>query len=127
MHRALAFPVVALAGVLLQAGCSINAPHQGGAQSPGVTTGVGVSRSEITLSALTERAGPFSDIGTGMVHGEQMWINETNTAGGICGRKIKLAIRDDGATRVQRKPNTPSWSRRYWASCRSLVPPSPRP
>jgi ABC-type branched-subunit amino acid transport system substrate-binding protein len=96
MRRALAFPVVALASVLLPAGCSINAPNQGGgAQSPGVT------RAEITLGVLTERSGPFSEVGTGMVHGEQVWINETNTAGGICGRKIKLAIRDDGGN-----PNT---------------------
>jgi ABC-type branched-subunit amino acid transport system substrate-binding protein len=97
MRRTLALPVAALASVLLQAGCSSTAPNQGGgAQSPGVTTDVGVTRAEITLGALTERSGPFSDVGTGTVHGEQMWINETNTAGGICGRKIKLASRDDG-------------------------------
>jgi ABC-type branched-subunit amino acid transport system substrate-binding protein len=102
MRRALAFPVVVLASVLLPAGCPINAPNQGGgAQSPGVTTEAGVTRAEITLGALTERSGPFSEVGTGMVHGEQMWINETNTAGGICGRKIKLASRDDGGN-----PNT---------------------
>jgi ABC-type branched-subunit amino acid transport system substrate-binding protein len=92
MRRALAFPVVALASVLLQGGCSINTPNQDSAQS----RGVGVTPTEITLGALTERSSPFSEVGTGMVHGEQMWINETNAAGGICGRKIKLEIRDDG-------------------------------
>lgn len=97
MGRALAFPVVALASVLLQVGCSTNAPSQGGgAHSPRVTTDVGVTGAEITLGALTERSSPFSDLGTGMVHGEQMWLKETNAAGGICGRKIKLATRDDG-------------------------------
>ncbi|HEX4099456.1 MAG TPA: ABC transporter substrate-binding protein [Pseudonocardiaceae bacterium] len=96
MRRALALPVVALAGALALAACSTTAPHPGASAKPkGLTTDFGVTGTEITLGALTEYSGPFKDLGVGVVHGQQVWVNETNTAGGICGRKIKLAIRDD--------------------------------
>ncbi len=95
MRRALAAPVVALAGVLALAGCSTAAPAGIRAKPKGLTTDFGVSRTDITLGALTEYSGPFKDLGVGVVHGQQLWVDETNAAGGICGRKIKLEIRDD--------------------------------
>jgi ABC-type branched-subunit amino acid transport system substrate-binding protein len=96
MRRALALPVVALAGALVLAACSTTAPQPGTRAEPNsLTTDFGVTRAEITLGALTEYSGPFKDLGIGVVHGQQLWINETNAAGGICGRKIKLEIRDD--------------------------------
>ncbi|MDQ2883837.1 MAG: ABC transporter substrate-binding protein [Actinomycetota bacterium] len=96
MRRALALPVVALAGALALAGCSAAAPSATPAQPKGLTTDFGVTRTEITLGALTEYSGPFKELGTGVLHGQQVWVNQTNAAGGICGRKIKLEIRDDG-------------------------------
>ncbi len=95
MRRALALPVVALASALALAGCSTATPSSPRANPQGVTTDFGVTSTEITLGALTEYSGPFKDLGIGVVHGQQVWINETNAAGGICGRKIKLEIRDD--------------------------------
>jgi ABC-type branched-subunit amino acid transport system substrate-binding protein len=98
MRRVLALPAVALATVLAVAGCSAMA--QQSSEVPGkatdVATGVGVSRSEITLGALTDQSGPFKELGRGVVQGNQIWINETNADGGICGRQIKLAVRDHG-------------------------------
>jgi ABC-type branched-subunit amino acid transport system substrate-binding protein len=95
MRRALALPVMALASALALAGCSTAAPSGTYAKPKGLTTDFGVTRTEITLGALTEYSGPFKDLGIGVVHGQQVWVNETNAAGGICGRKIKLEIRDD--------------------------------
>ncbi len=96
MRRALALPVVALAGALALAACSTTAPAPGTRAKPkDLTTDFGVTRTEITLGALTEYSGPFKDFGIGVVHGQQVWVNETDAAGGICGRKIKLEIRDD--------------------------------
>ncbi|MGH3780818.1 MAG: ABC transporter substrate-binding protein, partial [Pseudonocardiaceae bacterium] len=80
---------------LAVAGCSTAAPSGTRAKPKGLTTDFGVTRTEITLGALTEYSGPFKDLGIGVLHGQQVWVNETNAAGGICGRKIKLAIRDD--------------------------------
>ncbi|HEY3691986.1 MAG TPA: ABC transporter substrate-binding protein [Pseudonocardiaceae bacterium] len=95
MRRALVLPIVALASALTLTGCSMAAPSGTQAKPKDLTTDVGVTRAEITLGALTEYSGPFTDFGIGVVHGQQVWVKETNTAGGICGRKIKLEIRDD--------------------------------
>ena len=93
MRRMLALPAVALASVLALAGCSAQAPSSGAHTTPkAVITDFGVSDTEITLGALTDYSGPFSDAGIGAVHGQQLWIAETNAAGGICGRKITLKI-----------------------------------
>jgi ABC-type branched-subunit amino acid transport system substrate-binding protein len=98
MQRALAVPAVALASVLALAGCSTitQQPSEGREQAGGVDTGVGVTRSGITLGALTDHSGPFAALGLGVVQGNQIWIDETNADGGICGRKIELKIRDHG-------------------------------
>jgi ABC-type branched-subunit amino acid transport system substrate-binding protein len=95
MRRALVLPVVALASALTLTGCSMAAPSGTQAKPKDLTTDVGVTRAESDLGALTEYSGPFKDLGIGVVHGQQVWVKETNTAGGICGRKIKLEIRDD--------------------------------
>jgi ABC-type branched-subunit amino acid transport system substrate-binding protein len=95
MRRGLVLPIVALASALTLTGCSMAAPSGTQAKPKDLTTDVGVTRAEITLGALTEYSGPFTDFGIGVVHGQQVWVKETNTAGGICGRKIKLEIRDD--------------------------------
>jgi len=96
MRRALALPVVALAGALALAACSTTAPHPGASAKPkGLTTDFGVTRAEITLGALTEYSGPFKDLGSAVVRGQQLWVNETNAGGGICGRKVMLEVRDD--------------------------------
>lgn len=110
MRRAIAVPAVALASALALVGCSTMAQSRG-AQQPGaapgqagnLATGFGVTGSEITLGALTDHSGPFSELGLGAVQGHQIWINETNAAGGICGRKIELKVRDHGYDTHQAK------------------------
>jgi ABC-type branched-subunit amino acid transport system substrate-binding protein len=102
MRRALAAPAVTLVSVLALVGCSTKAPGPGMRGKSGtvatdtVATDFGVTRTEIFLGALTDSSGPFKDLGIGVRHGQQIWIDETNTAGGICGRKIKLKTRDSG-------------------------------
>jgi ABC-type branched-subunit amino acid transport system substrate-binding protein len=123
MRRLLAFPAVALSGVLALVGCAGGArpgahppgAHPAGAHAaaahpkPGkpaasavahpkprkLITGSGVTRTDITLGALVDYSGSFADEGIAVLRGQQIWINETNAAGGVCGRKIRLEIRDD--------------------------------
>jgi ABC-type branched-subunit amino acid transport system substrate-binding protein len=96
MRRLLAFPAVVLASVLALAGCAAGAARPGTHPKPGkLATGTGVTRTDITLGALIDYSGPFADNGIAVLHGQQIWINDTNAAGGVCGRKIKLEIRDD--------------------------------
>lgn len=108
MRRALALPAVALASVLALAGCSamVQSPAGPGA-AKGVSTDFGVTRSDITLGALTDHSGPFKELGLGAVQGNQIWINEINAAGGICGRKITLKVRDHGYDTRQAKIQYP--------------------
>ncbi|MGH4005326.1 MAG: ABC transporter substrate-binding protein [Pseudonocardiaceae bacterium] len=98
MRRAIGLPAVALASVLALGGCSTMAQQPGAdaGKAGGLATGLGVTRSEITLGALTDYTGPFSALGLGAVQGSRIWINETNAAGGICGRKIELKVRNHG-------------------------------
>jgi ABC-type branched-subunit amino acid transport system substrate-binding protein len=128
MRRLLAFPAVALSGVLVLVGCAGGAhpgahpagahpagAHPAGAHAAGahpkpgkpaasavarpkpgkLITGSGVTRTDITLGALVDYSGPFADEGIAVLRGQQIWINETNATGGVCGRKIRLEIRDD--------------------------------
>ncbi len=102
MRRWLALPAVGLASVLALAGCSANAPETGSSATPKeLTTDFGVTRTEIVLGALTDDSSPFSEFGTGVLHGQQLWIKEANAAGGICQRKITLKIGDYQDNAVQ--------------------------
>ena len=59
-----------------------------------LATDVGVSASEITLGVMTDNTGPFKNLGLGVLQGHQIWTDETNEAGGVCDRTIKLEIHD---------------------------------
>ncbi len=60
----------------------------------GVVTGTGVTEDTITLGVLTDRSGPFKALGVGVSQGNQLWADEINAAGGICGRRIVLEQAD---------------------------------
>jgi ABC-type branched-subunit amino acid transport system substrate-binding protein len=102
-----------IVAALVLAGCSTRAPEPatggGGGQ---VATDVGVSAEAITLGVLTDTSGPFRNLGTGITQGNQLWADELNGRGGICGRKVELEVADSGykadtATTVyrQQQPN----------------------
>ena len=83
MRRLLAFPAVVLASVLALAGCAAGAARPGTHPKPGkLATGTGVTRTDITYGALIDYSGPFADYGIAVLHGQQIWINDTNAAGG---------------------------------------------
>ncbi|HKS52535.1 MAG TPA: ABC transporter substrate-binding protein [Pseudonocardiaceae bacterium] len=104
----LAFPAVALSSLLALVGCTTSTGHSAAPHKPAkstastvtdpkprkLTTGPGVTQTDITLGALVGYSGPFADESIAVLHGQQIWINDTNAAGGVCGRKIKLEVRD---------------------------------
>ena len=103
MRRALVLLAAMVATTLALTGCSAGKP---GVTGPGTTpaaliTDFGVTQADITLGVLTDYAGPFSDTNLGVLHGQQLWVSETNAAGGICGRKIQLLIRDQRGNAAQ--------------------------
>lgn len=63
---------------------------------PGSEDGEGVTESKITLGALTDMTGVYASLGKSVTQAQQLWVEETNKAGGICDRKIELTVRDHG-------------------------------
>lgn len=95
-RRAVAYAAALIAALTL-ASCSTKATDSGGGGGQGqLKTDVGVTANEITLGVLSDTTGPFRNLGTGLVQGNQIWADEINSKGGICGRQIKLDVADSG-------------------------------
>lgn len=88
----------ALTAVLLAgAACSSKSEGSPGADgADGVRTGPGVSAGVIRLGALTDLSGPYATLGKSIVQAQQLWADETNADGGICGRDIRITVKDHG-------------------------------
>ncbi|CAM5301210.1 hypothetical protein SAVIM338S_00447 [Streptomyces avidinii] len=99
-RRSLTAAALAAALVLTgAAGCSGKAkPAADGdkAGAGGVKTGAGVSDTSIRLGALTDMTGVYASLGKSVTQAQQLWVKQTNAAGGICGRTIELTVRDHG-------------------------------
>ena len=87
-----------LALALSAAGCSTKGGESGEAKtgSGGVKTDFGITDDAINLGVMTDTSGVFKILGIGISNGNQLWADEVNAAGGICGRDIKLEVRDNG-------------------------------
>lgn len=95
MNRRTASAATTLAlGALVLSACSTKAASEQSGKSGDVKTDIGVSDSEITLGVQTDASGIFKAAGLGITHGDEIWADEVNAAGGICGRKINLDIVD---------------------------------
>ena len=83
---------------LAVAGCSNKAADSsgGGSGSGDVKTDVGVTDDTITLGALADLSGVFKVLSLAFTAGDQIWADDVNAAGGICGREIKLDVQDTG-------------------------------
>ncbi|MBA3743420.1 ABC transporter substrate-binding protein [Sporichthya sp.] len=99
MRRTASLTAAALVAVLALAACGSDDESTATAAlsaADGVKTGPGVTDSTITLGVLTDLSGVFKDFGNTANAGHQIWLDEVNAAGGICGRQVKLDIRDHG-------------------------------
>lgn len=95
--RASALPAIALTVVLglTLSACSTKAnTTSGGKIENGVKVGPGVTSDKITLGVLTDESGVFAALGTTVTQGNQLAVDDINAAGGICGRKIALQVKD---------------------------------
>lgn len=91
----------ALAALLVLAGCSSKAKDSdngddGKAAAGGVKTGEGVSGKTITLGALTDMTGVYATLGKSVTQAQQLYVKQLNAAGGVCGYKVELSVRDHG-------------------------------
>ena len=89
--------VLLLVGALTTVGCSTkDSGSSGGSGGSGGTakTAEGVKGNEITLGVLTDQSGVFAALGNAVTQGNQLAVDDINAAGGICGRKIVLQVKD---------------------------------
>ncbi|MFI0965013.1 ABC transporter substrate-binding protein [Streptomyces sp. NPDC021080] len=87
----------ALAALLVLAGCSSKAEDGGDKGSAGgVRTGEGISGKTISLGALTDMSGVYATLGKSVTQAQQLYVRQTNAAGGVCGYKLALTVRDHG-------------------------------
>jgi ABC-type branched-subunit amino acid transport system substrate-binding protein len=94
--------VVAAAG----AGCSTkasssstaSAPSAGAGGAAAIKTGPGVNGNVITLGVLTDLTGPFAPLGKDVTDSQQLYWDQKDASGGICGGKytVKLLVKDHG-------------------------------
>ena len=96
VNRAIVVGAVAL--TLALGACSTKGGNSGAAKegAGGVKTDFGVTDDTFSLGVLVDESGAFKVTGLAQAEGNQLWADDVNAAGGICGRKIKLDIRDDG-------------------------------
>ncbi|MFE0630295.1 ABC transporter substrate-binding protein [Streptomyces sp. NPDC058864] len=73
-----------------------NAADDGPVDAHGVRTGPGVTDSTITLGILTDLSGPYGPLGRSVLRAERLYADQVNAKGGVCGRKLKLLVRDHG-------------------------------
>ncbi len=64
--------------------------------SQAIPVGPGVTSDTITLGVLTDLSGIFADFGRTVSRGSQLFWQDQNRKGGVCGRKVDLLIKDHG-------------------------------
>ncbi|GAA1889764.1 ABC transporter substrate-binding protein [Actinomadura bangladeshensis] len=96
--RLTAVAALALALPLSMAsGCSGKATGgSGGTGKDGVKTGPGVGDDTIRVGAATDLTGVYAPLGKSLTQAQQMYFEQVNAQGGICGRKVELVVRDHG-------------------------------
>jgi ABC-type branched-subunit amino acid transport system substrate-binding protein len=64
--------------------------------SSNLPVGPGVTSSTISLGVLTDFTGDFALLGKPITQAQQLFWQDQNKAGGVCGRKVDLVIKDHG-------------------------------
>jgi ABC-type branched-subunit amino acid transport system substrate-binding protein len=88
----------ALAALLVLAGCSSKAKdgNDDKKTAGGVKTGDGISGKTISLGALTDMTGVYATLGKSVTQAQRLYVKQVNAAGGICGYRLALTVRDHG-------------------------------
>jgi ABC-type branched-subunit amino acid transport system substrate-binding protein len=100
--RSRAAALLLAAAVATVSGCSTKAPSSSGSGGSGgaagtVKTGPGISGKTITLGVLTDLSGVFAALGKDVTQAQQLYWDQQNAKGGVCGKyQVKLDVKDHG-------------------------------
>jgi len=83
-----------LALAVAACGKSESGDEGAGGESGAVKTGPGVTAKTITLGEITDLSGVFAPLATAFTQAQELYWKETNAAGGVCGRQIKVVVKD---------------------------------
>ncbi|MEV4182533.1 ABC transporter substrate-binding protein [Streptosporangium canum] len=86
---------------LAVASCASGKATGGAGASPavggdGVKTGPGVTADTITVGLMTDLTGPYASFGKSLTQAQQLYFEQVNAGGGVCGRQIEAVVRDHG-------------------------------
>ena len=88
--------ITAVGLVLAVGACGKGGDDGGGGGSGDVKTGPGATADTITLGYLPDLSGVFAPNGKAMMEGANLYWDEKNKAGGICGRDVEVKVQDTG-------------------------------
>ncbi|GAA2847779.1 ABC transporter substrate-binding protein [Streptosporangium fragile] len=94
--------IAALAVLALAVTACASQKATGGAAGPsavggdGVKTGPGVTADKISIGLMTDLTGPYASFGKSLTQAQQLYFEQTNAAGGVCGRQLEAVVRDHG-------------------------------
>ncbi|WP_407562153.1 ABC transporter substrate-binding protein [Streptomyces sp. 184] len=96
-RQAAAFAIAA-ALALTAAGCSskANDDDEGSGGGSELRVGDGVTATTIPLGVLTDMTGVYATLGKSVTQAQQLYVDQLNADGGVCGRKVELTVRDHG-------------------------------
>jgi ABC-type branched-subunit amino acid transport system substrate-binding protein len=99
MSRLLRVFAVVLVLALPVGGCGSKGSESSGGSSGGggsIKTGPGIADKTITLGVLTDLSGVFAPLAGPLTKANQMFWDQQNGKGGVCGRNVKLIVKDHG-------------------------------
>ncbi|GIH95049.1 ABC transporter substrate-binding protein [Planobispora siamensis] len=93
--------VAALAALALAVTACASEKATGGggdaaASGDGVKVGPGVTADKISIGLMTDLTGPYASFGKSLTNAQQLYFEQTNQAGGVCGRQLEAVVRDHG-------------------------------
>jgi ABC-type branched-subunit amino acid transport system substrate-binding protein len=83
--------VVAAVLCLAVSGCKATSNDQ---SAGGVKTGPGVTETTIKLGSLVDLTAVFASLSKSIVQGTQLYWKQQNAAGGVCGRRVEVVVKD---------------------------------
>jgi ABC-type branched-subunit amino acid transport system substrate-binding protein len=100
-RRTKAAAILAAAAIVTVTGCSTKASNggsaSGGSGSSQVKTGRGISGNTITIGELTDLSGVFAALGKDVTNAQQLFWDQLNAKGGVCGKyQVKPEVKDHG-------------------------------